>query len=605
MNAPLYIAALSALASRIVFPMSRHRVNRIAAMVAVALLPHVAWAQSPAYTWRVEVEAPDELRALLQTHLEINRYRDRPEVDATVLDRLIERAPADARALLATEGYFSPQLNIERVPSAAEHVVRVHVVPGAPAIVSAVALEVVGAIAANPDDAARLAQIKQRWRLPQGARFRQETWDAAKDALLSALVLDGYPTARLAASEAKVDPTAHRVTLNVRVDSGPLFHFGAVNINGLQRYPRTLVENLNPIRPGARYTHDALLRYQSALQASGYFRSASVSIAPESGGATTVPIVIRVEEQPAQKVDLGAGYSTDTGPRLQAGYTHYNTFQPGWQSHSKLKLEGKQQSLDSELAFLPEPNGWRNRVNAEAKRTDVEGLTTQRVALSGSRAFRSLRLEHDFTVKFQTETQKIKAARTDHLQALSLNYSWTLRGVDDPVRPTEGYLINLQLGGASSALLSTRSFVRSYGRGIYILPLGKRDRLHLRAEAGAVWAAARDGIPLEFLFRAGGDQSIRGYAYQSLGVREGAAVVGARYLLAGTLEYQHDFTPEWGGALFVDSGNATDSRSDFRMVQGYGLGARWISPAGTLNFDIARASEDRKFRFHFTIGARF
>jgi translocation and assembly module TamA len=161
------------------------------------------------------------------------------------------------------------------------------------------------------------------------------------------------------------------------------------------------------------------------------------------------------------------------------------------------------------------------------------------------------------------------------------------------------------VGGAASQLLSTRSFVRTYGRGIYILPLGRSDRLHLRLEAGAVWATSREGIPTEFLFRAGGDQSLRGYAYQSLGVRQGAAVVGARYLLASTLEYQHDFTPEWGGAVFVDSGNAVDTLSHFSTVQGYGIGARWISPAGTLNFDLARASRDGKLRFHFTIGARF
>lgn len=585
--------------------MIRHFISSILVCLGLAQLPQLAWAQTPAFTWHVEVDAPDRVRLLLETHLEMYRYRGRPEVDAAVLDRLIERAPSDVRELLATEGFFAPQIKVERTLSESAQVVRIHVTPGEPTNVASVALDFTGVIADNPDDTVRLAQIRKGWPLPQGARFRQETWDAAKDALLSTMILDGYPTARIVASEARVDPASSRVALSVRADSGPLYRFGALEITGLERYPRELVENLNPIRPGARYTHEALLRYQAALQASGYFRSASVSIAPEAGSAATVPIVIRVDEHPAKKVDLGIGYSTDTGPRAQAGFTHYNTFQPGWRSQSKLKLEGKQQSLDTELAFVPEANGWRNRVNAEANRTDVKGLITQRVAFSGSRAFRSLRMEHDITVKYQAEMQKITASRDDNLQALSLNYSWTMRGVDDLLRPTEGYLINLQLGGAAKPLLSTRSFVRAYGRGIYIWPLGRHDRLHLRAEAGAVWAESRDGIPLEFLFRAGGDQSIRGYAYQSLGVQEGAAVVGARYLLAGTLEYQHDFTAEWGGAVFIDSGNAADSLPGFRAVQGYGLGARWISPAGTLNFDIARASQDAKIRFHFTIGARF
>lgn len=118
-------------------------------------------------------------------------------------------------------------------------------------------------------------------------------------------------------------------------------------------------------------------------------------------------------------------------------------------------------------------------------------------------------------------------------------------------------------------------------------------------------AASRAGIPTEFLFRAGGDQSVRGYAYQSLGAVQGAAIVGARYLGVGTVEYQHDFSEKWGGALFADAGNAVDTVSSFRAVYGYGAGVRWITPAGSVNFDIARASETGKLRFHFTLGARF
>lgn len=577
--------------------------------IAIALFM-LAWvtaasAQDPGFAWRIELAAPDDERALLETHLDIYRYLGRPEVDALALERLVEQVQPDARRLLATEGYFSPQIEAEQAMSDTGRIVRIHVVPGEPVRVNSVELAVTGPITADPEEAQRITQIKRRWRLRTGTRFRQAAWDEAKNAVLNALVLDGYPTARITVSEARVDPEAASVAVNVQVDSGPLFRFGAIEITGLERYPRELVLNLSQIRGGERYTHDALLHYQAALQASGYFSSASVSVDPDAAGATTVPVVVRVTEHPVMKIDLGLGYSTNTGPRSQAGFTHYNTFRPGWQSQSKLKLEGKQQSLDAELAFLPEPDGWRNRVGAEVNRTDVQGLVTERLGLSGNRAWRSPRMERDITVKLQTEQQKIQDLRVDNLQALSLNYSWTLRRVDDLLRPKDGYLLNLQLGGAAEELLSTRSFVRSYGRGVYILPFGRRDRLHLRAEAGAVWADARDGIPNEFLFRAGGDQSIRGYAYQSLGVREGGAVIGARYLAVGTVEYQHDFTQNWGGALFLDGGNAVDQIPNFRAVYGYGAGVRWISPAGSLNFDIARASEDGKLRFHFTIGARF
>jgi translocation and assembly module TamA len=518
----------------------------LAALFFAAFLPRLADAQGDNFTWQLQIEAPDELRTLLETHLEITRYRGRPEVDALLLDRLIERSVADARLLLATEGYFLPQITVTKTQSESVRNVRISVVPGESASISSVQLHVIGDIAASMDDAVRIGNIRKRWSLPLGARFRQAAWDKAKDAVLTALVLDGFPTARIEASEALVDPASHNVAVSVRIASGPLFHFGAVEIMGLVRYPRDLVENLSTIRRGERYTHDALLRYQAALQGSGYFSSASVSVDPKSDEGTTqpaaLPILVRVIEHPAKKLDLGLGYSTDTGPRARAGFTHYNAFQPGWRSQSKLTLEGKQQSLDTELAFLPESNGWRNRVAAEAYRTDVKGLVTQRLGLSGGRAWRSPRMERDITIKLQAEEQRIDSLPIENVHALSANYSWTLRRVDDLLHPKKGYLLNLQLGGAAKQLLSSRSFVRAYGRGIYVVPLGRSDRLHLRVEAGAVRADSREGIPSEFLFRAGGDQSIRGYAYQSLGVSKGEAVVGARYLFNSTLEYQHDFT---------------------------------------------------------------
>lgn len=564
-----------------------------------------AWAQESGFSWRIALSAPPQVRPLLEAHMEIYRYRGRPEVDMAMLQRLVGHAADDARKLLATDGYFSPQVKSQLTAENGVSVARIDVNPGQVAQVSTVNIDIRGALATNADGAERITRLKSHWRLPSDALFRQAAWDAAKDALLGELVLDGYPAAKLADSEALVDPKSGRVALKVEVDSGPLFRFGAIQIIGLERYPRALVENLSPLRPGEHYNHEALLRFQAALQASGYFSSASVAAGTDPAHAGADPVVVRVTEYPLQKIDLGVGYSTDTGPRTQAAYAHNNTFRPGWQGQSKLRLDAKQQSLGGELALLPEAGGWRNRLGAEAVRSDVAGLLSKRLGLTASRAWRTPEQEKDFALKFQNEEQQVSSEPVSNLHALTLNYSRTLRRVDDILRPRRGYMLNLQLGGAAEPLLSSRSFVRGYGRALYIVPLGRDDHLHLRGEFGAVLSASRDGIPSEFLFRTGGDQSIRGYAYQSLGVTEGAAIVGGRYLGVGTVEYQHDFSAQWGGALFIDGGNAVDTPSSFRPVYGYGVGVRWITPAGPINFDIARASETGKLRFHFTIGSRF
>jgi translocation and assembly module TamA len=585
---------------------------RLALQLFTAIAFAFSWtlaaiAQEAAPQWRVELDAPQDVRPLLEEHLDLYRFRDRPGIDAEMLQRLISRVDADARALLATAGYFQPHVAVT-----AEHrvtgigtVISIKVATGPAARVTRSNIRIIGAIADSPADADRIARIERRWRLPAGSPFRQANWDEAKDALLREFVFDGYPAARIAASTAEVDPETAAVSINLTVDSGPLFHFGATEIDGLQRYPRRLVENLQRFRSGERYSYDAVLAYQAELQASGFFKSASVSVDADPAQAAAALVRVQVVEYPEKKIELGAGYSTDTGPRGEASFTHYNALQPGWQGTTRLRLASREQIFNGELALTPEPGGWRNRFGAETARSDIENLVTRRFGLTAQRTWRSPQQDHDWALKLQGEEQAVTGGPVDNLQALSLNYSWTRRRVDDAVRPRRGYLLNLQLGGASASLLSTRSFLRSYGRGLYIVPLGRSDRLHLRSELGAVWADSSEGIPSEFLFRTGGDQSVRGYDYQSLGVARGTAIVGGRFLAVGTVEYQHDFTPQWGGALFVDAGDAADTPSALRPVYGYGAGVRWITPAGALNFDIARARETGKVRLHFTLGARF
>ena len=574
-------------------------------VLVLALWMSAAFAQDGAVSWRIDLDAPDEVRTLLEEHLDVYRYRGRPGVDGEMLQRLVARTSAEAGALLATAGYFSPEIEAVRIPSADIDTVHIKVVSGAVAKIGKSRISVTGAITADPAEAERIAQVTQRWRLQPGTPFRQTDWDSAKEALLREFVFDGYLAAKITASTADVDPKAALVFIDIAIDSGPLFRFGNTKIEGLQRYPRQLVENLQMFRPGERYRHESVIRYQTELQSSGFFRSASVTVDTDPAQATAATVQVRVVEHPEKKVDLGLGFSTDTGPRGEALFTHYNTLRPGWQGSSKLRVDTKEQTLNAELALTPESGGWRNRLGAEALHSDIENLITRRYGITAQRAWRSPEKEHDWALKLQVEEQSLTAGPVDNLNALSLNYSWTSRKVDDLLRPRRGHMVNAQLGGASQSLLSTRSFVRAYGRALQIVPVGRHDRIHLRGEAGAVWADSREGIPSEFLFRAGGDQSVRGYDYQSLGVAKGSSIVGGRFLGVATIEYQHDFTPQWGGALFIDGGNAADTPSSLKPVYGYGAGVRWITPAGALNLDVAKPQENGRLRLHFTLGTRF
>ncbi|MDP1635933.1 MAG: BamA/TamA family outer membrane protein, partial [Gallionellaceae bacterium] len=209
------------------------------------------------------------------------------------------------------------------------------------------------------------------------------------------------------------------------------------------------------------------------------------------------------------------------------------------------------------------------------------------------------------SLHYYTETQKVGNVLSNENQALIGNYAFTRRTSGRIFYPRQGYVLNLQVGGATKELLSDTSFFRLYGRHIQYVAAGRDGRFIARAELGSVIAESRNGIPTDFLFRAGGDNSVRGYAYQSLGRDLSGGIASVGYLATGSLEYNYFFNSDWGAALFVDAGDAADSPAALKPVVGTGLGMRYSSPVGPINVDVAYGQATRKYRLHFSLGASF
>lgn len=558
------------------------------------------------FRYNVDLAVPAPYRALLADNLEIMRWRARPGVDLAFLHRLYERAPAQIAQLLATEGFYSPHIRAHLVRRNDIWTARFEIDPGAPVIVSGVRLDIAGPITQGPPDAQpNPAALRAQWSLHAGARFRQADWEAAKRGLLRALLIARYPAARIAASEARVDPDARTASLYVTVDSGPVFHFGTLAITGLERYPRSLVEHLNPIRPGEVYSQAAVLELQTRLQDSGYFRRAVVTVPTDPALADAAPVEVALTEAPTKKLGLGLGLSTDTGPRGSVEYDDLNIRGRGWRWANTLQADRVTQAVGSSLNFPTKANGARDSIATSYSHTDLSGTVTHTYRFGIARAERRGSFERLLSLQYQHEHESIAGAAADTRQALIPSVSWTRRRVDDELYPSRGTLLNLQLAGADKSVLSDQTFLRVYTKAAGYYPLGRRDTVSARVELGAVRASSRAGIPSDFLFRAGGDRSVRGYAYQSLGVAEGDAIVGGRYLAIGSLEYDHWFLPNWGGAVFYDRGDAADSVSDLHPVAGYGVGARWRSPVGPVNLDVAYGEARHAYRVHFVVGFVF
>ncbi len=549
----------------------------------------------------VGADAPEGLQALLMRHLEITRATRLGETpDAEEITRLRRQSEQTAHELLATEGYFSPHVESSQIDDRVEY----RIDTGIRTTVSGVKLIFSGALQSSDSRNLR-GRVERGFTLKPGTPFRQADWDAAKRATLQPLLAGAYPAAQITSSEARIDPVAHHADLSLTIDSGPRFQYGALVISGNQRYPPSIIRNLSPLKAGQPMRQQDLLDYQIALEASGYYTQAAVRIEPDPAHAAAAPIQVEVVERPLKQLSLGAGVSTDTGARVQLGWLARNIAERGLRLKLDARLETASQLGAAELAWPRSTSGYENSLGIQFKNEEIEGQETRSSVFVAKRSRTRGQIETTLSLQYQTENQEIGNLFVSGNQALSLNYVWTQRNIRRAVYPRQGHVLTLNVGGASDALLSDTSFLRVYGRHNQFYSIGKSGRLALRGELGSVLADRLEGIPTDFLFRAGGDNSVRGYAFQSLGRGLAGGVESVRYLATASAEYNYFFNRDWGIALFVDAGDAADSASALSPVFGYGLGARYRSPVGPVNLDLAYGDANAALRLHFSLGVSF
>lgn len=547
--------------------------------------------------YRVEIDAPAALRTLLEENLDIVRWSTRENVSDDQVRQLFETAPRQIRTILATEGYFSPSIQPRLDRTSEIWVTRYRIDPGESTTVKDVGLRFTGVL--EPE---REREARDAFDLRPGRTFRQADWSAAKEKPLRSLQRKRYAAARITESEAAIDPASRSARLRVDYDSGPAFRFGQIRVTGLQRYPERIVRSLNPIEPGSPYDEDALLRFQRRLQLSGYFASAIVSSPGDPALADATPVDVTVVEGAARRLEAGAGISTDRGPRAQIQYTDNNVLDRPIRLRASAKIDRVSQEA---IGAISTPRGASGHVYGLEGRynfQDIQGEQRTNWSSTLARTFALETRESQQGLQFLTERRALAAGVSDNRQALYLMQTWRWNNLDDVLAPRKGFALSLQVGGASRSALSSRSFGRVNVRSSYLLPISTFGTFVVRGEFGSVIAGSRESIPSAYLYRAGGDASIRGYPLDSLGVQEGGAIVGGRYLAVGTLEYIQWIKREWGAAVFVDGGNATDSLRDFQPVYGYGVGARWSSPIGSLNLDIGYGEAIHDWRLHFGAG---
>ena len=564
----------------------------------------------------IEVHAPEAVKALLERHLELRRYREVNDLDEAELARLVAITEGNVRELVGTLGYFSPNIRVTRDPGPRATIV-IAVDPGPATTVGDVALDFEGDIA-QTKDADAIAQregIRADWRLHAGLGFSQERWDDAKSEAIRQLTARRYPAGRISYSLADIDAPEHQAHLGVRLDSGPLFRLGAMQVAGVQRYDPLLVPRLARLAPGSIYDRERILQAQLRLAGSGYFDSAFIVVDPESD-PESAPVQVTVREAALHKVVLGVGLTTDSGPRASIEYINNRVPGIGWRSVNKLQLDRKTPFAQTEWTAVPDETGWRWAALARVERLDDGNLVTHGQRLRFGRLRTEEHIDRNVYLQYErarVQTQAgapVTSVDSGAGSALSVNYVWTGRYFDSLTFPTQGHGLGLELGGGVTLTGERGVFQRTVFRWLGLRPL-PQGRLQLRAEAGAVLARPATQVPGTQLFRTGGDTTVRGYAFREIGVALPGGQVGpGRYMAVGSAEWQKPI--RWRGqptdfesVVFADAGGVSDRLADLRLVAGVGAGVRWKSPVGPVQADLAYGVKPRKFRLHLSVGFVF
>jgi translocation and assembly module TamA len=578
-------------------------VRRAARCVAAGCV--AALAALPAYAkYDVAIDAPRPIRKLLSQHLDLSRFAKRDDVSDDQFDFLVTATPQQVRDLTATEGYFTPVVRTDVRTRDGRRDVTVSVDPGPRTLVSGVDLAFDGPVGA--EDPKQEAATRFAFSLKPGDPFTQSGWDDAKNAALKQLQARRYLGAKIVASEARIDPLTQRATLAVRFDSGPTFTIGPLDVAGAKRYPERIVTNVNPLSAGEIYDAQRIAELQRQIQNTPYYASVAIDVGDDVTKPDQTPVHVKVSEFPYHNVRGGVGYSTDTGPHVQGTYTYLNTFGAAWPLTVTGRIDQIQKYGQIQLSMPPGPRAWTNSVLASYTSTDVSGTTIYSGRVGVQRARAGQFIDYSYALMFYQDRLEQNGAGPTISHALVPQWAWTRRDVDDPLFPRSGNLIHAEAGFAVKGALSEQSFVRGYARGQQYLPIGRNDLFVFRAELGGVLTSGSSStIPASLLFRAGGSNSVRGYSFDGLGNSVDGSVLPTKYLLTGSAEYQHWFNRDWGAATFFDVGTATDTWGEKVFYPGVGVGARWRSPVGPVNVDLAYGLRNRSVRPYLTLGIAF
>ncbi|MGY3568604.1 outer membrane protein assembly factor [Vibrio sp. SCSIO 43135] len=522
-----------------------------------------------------------------------------PEEEYSTSLRFQSRIERTITEALNALGYYHPTIDFTVAESGDELIATV--TPGEPVRIKLVDIVVTGE--AENDDS--FTNLIKRSGLKEGRRLNHGAYDALKSGMRNLALQRGYFNGQFEQSKLEVVPELNQAFVRLHYDSGKRFHFGETSVKGSQ-IEEDRVQSLQPYKKGEPYLASKVGEYNQNLSNTDWFSSVFVEPDLESlGDDRELPMKVSLAPQAQNKIETGLGYSTDVGVRGTLKWKKPWVNERGHSFDSSFSLSAPEQTItagykipleDVLHEFYQVQYGMKNVDNRDTKSLE-SNLSLERHWLVDDGWNKTVRVRY----LIENYTQGLQ---DDVGQFVLPGVSFTRTRVRGGAMPSWGDRQTLTFEYGDSAALSETRVFRVLGGSSWIRSVGRNHRGLLRMEGGANITDEFTKLSPSLRFFAGGDNSLRGYGYESISpTDESGALTGAKYIFTSTLEYQYRVTGNWWGAVFFDAGDAFNDSPDIK--RGTGVGVRWASPVGPIRLDFAwglDANKGDEFKVHFTLG---
>ncbi len=528
-------------------------------------------------------------------------------VDRLWLERFGKQAQESVRTAMEPFGYYSARIAVtveESGPGA--YRLRVKVEPGEPVRVEEVMLALNGPGA----EEGPLKELAAAFPLKKGDVLLQVRYEEAKGVLLARAQELGYLDADFSVHEIRIARETSTARIRLELGTGSRYFFNGARVEGAADYPDWFLRRYVAFKPGEPFSYTLLGETQLNFTNSERFREVNITPEKAEARASQVPVLIQLKSAPSKSLRQGIGYGTDTGGRFNVRYRDLNVLKRGHEFYSNLYISERLQGIAAGYV-VPDAVDIRSStvLQLNLQQEDITTYTSRLIALELDRN-QSLGKKELGTAYIKLQREEYTVGDQDSSARLVLpGLRLTGDHYDNPTRPVRGFRYAFDLRGTHQLLGSDTELLQLISEGSWLLPLPWRMSLRTRAKAAVTLLSdPLSDLPPSVRFFAGGDQSVRGYAYQSLGpTNANGQVVGGKHLFTGSVELERALFGNWGVSLFYDAGNAFDSFSAVRLYQGAGVGMHYYTPVGALNLSVARqiGVDDPGYRLHFTVGFEF